>query len=92
MSDPRTVAEFAAGGWRVVLLCRCGGHDDVPPDVLSATFGDDFDLRGGGVAEISSQLHCGRCGAHRPVVDFVAPNASAMEAEGESPSRALGWR
>jgi hypothetical protein len=76
---PRTVAEFAAVGLSVSLSCgSCQRVQAVPPDVLDATFGPDFDLVAG-QGQITSQLYCPHCGASRPRV--VLEDVAAAVAE-----------
>jgi hypothetical protein len=67
-TDARTVAELAAMGRHIVVRCiDCDWSRNVLPDVLSATFGEDFDVISN-IAELRSQLRCDRCGRrHRSV-------------------------
>ena len=67
-TDARTVAELAAIGRHVIVRCDdCDWSRNVLPDVLSVTFGDDFDVIAN-IAELRSQLRCDRCGRrHRSV-------------------------
>ena len=70
---PRTVREFAEQGRRVLVHCaRCDASRQVPPDVLEATFGPDFDLYAG-YAALGEELRCAQCGEKRRSIDFVNP-------------------
>lgn len=66
---PRTVSEFAANMREVEVVCHdCRRRRAVPPDVLEAAFGPDFDLYDG-YAGLVSELRCDQCGKkHRTIV------------------------
>jgi hypothetical protein len=66
---PRTVSEFAANRRTVLVLCSpCQRRRVVPPDVLEACFGPDFDLYDG-YAALEAELRCEACGKkHRTIL------------------------
>jgi hypothetical protein len=68
---PRTVSEFAEHGRAVIVRCEsCPRTRRVPPDVLDALFGPDFDLYDG-FAGLKSELRCDQCGEKHRSIDFV---------------------
>lgn len=70
---PRTVAEFAEHGRRVVSHCEnCRAASAIPKHVLTATFGADFDLYDG-LSEVRARMTCVSCGAARPRISFYNP-------------------
>ena len=66
---PRTVSEFAGNLRSVWLHCsECQRKRLVPPDVLDAMFGPDFDLYAG-FAALETELRCESCGKkHRTIL------------------------
>ena len=59
---PRTVREFVQHMREVHVHCgECQHRRKVPPDVLEAAFGPDFDLYDG-YAALVAELRCDRCG------------------------------
>ena len=66
---PRTVAEFAANGRQVWVGCEdCNRRKLVPPDVLDAMYGPEFDLYAG-FAALEAELRCEICGEkHRNII------------------------
>lgn len=68
-TDALTVAALAAAGRHLIVRCDdCDWSRTVLPDVLSVTFGDDFNVVAN-IAELRSRLRCDRCGRrHRSVV------------------------
>jgi hypothetical protein len=74
---PRTVREFAENGRVVVVRCaHCGRVSRVPPDVLDAVFGPDFDLYDG-YAGLVAELRCDQCAGPGRVIDFIDTNPLA---------------
>ncbi len=68
---PRTVAEFAQHGMRVVVACDdCDSRRVVSPDVLSLTFGDEFDCYSS-LVELRLQLRCEHCGKRNRRIELV---------------------
>lgn len=78
------MAEFAEHGMRVVICCDdCDSRRVVSPDILSLTFGDDFDCYSSW-AELKLQLRCENCGERRRRIELVdelelAPTRRAAE-------------
>jgi hypothetical protein len=67
---PRTVAEFAQHCMRVVVCCDdCDSRRVVSPDILSLTFGDDFDCYSS-LVELRLQLRCEHCGQRRRRIEL----------------------
>jgi hypothetical protein len=66
---PRTIREFEANRRMVFVQCsECQRRRFVPPDVLEAMFGPDFDLYAG-FAALGSELRCDQCGKkHRTIL------------------------
>jgi len=66
---PRSVSEFAANQRHVIVYCgECARKREVPPDVLDAMWGPDFDLYDG-YAGLVSELRCEACGKkHRTIL------------------------
>jgi hypothetical protein len=74
---PRTVREFAETGRVVIVHCsHCNHARRVPPDVLEAVFGPDFD-RYAGYAGLVTELHCDQCAGPGRVIDFIDTNPQA---------------
>jgi hypothetical protein len=83
---PRTVSEFAANQRSVHVLCSpCQRKGLVPPDVLEACFGPDFDLYDG-FAALEAELRCEECGKkHRTILfrgNTVYPAFTEVSFEG----------
>src|SRR4051812_16954389 len=92
---PRTVAEFADHGMRVVVICDdCTCQRTVPPDVLSLTFGDDFDCYSS-LIELQLQLRCECCGQRRrrirlvDVMDLGREAAALRQPSGSAPRKSV---
>ncbi|MEQ1771197.1 MAG: hypothetical protein ABL879_15300 [Devosia sp.] len=99
---PRTVSEFAAGRREVQVHCaECMRRRVVPPDVLDAAFGPDFDLYDG-YAGLVAELRCDQCGKkHRTIVfrypartgfgEVNSEDALNSELERRAYIRVRGW-
>lgn len=67
---PRTVSEFATSLREVQVQCSdCRRRRTVPPDVLDAAFGPDFDLYDG-YAGLEAELRCDQCGKKHRLILF----------------------
>lgn len=92
---PRTVSEFAANMREVLVHCSdCSRRRLVPPDVLEAAFGPDFDLYDG-FAGLEAELRCDQCGKkHRLILfrDTTPRNVFAEVGFEEALNRALERR
>lgn len=92
---PRTVREFADNQRSVWVHCSpCQRKRQVPPDVLEACFGPDFDLYDG-FAALEAELRCDACGKkHRTIIfrdETVRPSYGEVGFE-ESVTRQLERR
>jgi len=91
---PRSVEEFAGNMREVVVVCSdCKRKRTVPPDVLSAMFGDSFDLYDG-YAELEAQLRCDACGKKHRLIVFrdLTPRPSGPVGFEEALNRELERR
>lgn len=67
---PRTAGEFAEHGRLVMLTCQaCGHREAVDPQLITFTFGENFDLYDG-YSELRARLNCPRCCEPRPSIQF----------------------
>ncbi|MEQ1933987.1 MAG: hypothetical protein ABL962_08925 [Fimbriimonadaceae bacterium] len=67
---PRTISEFAVSQRVVLVWCSaCQRRRLVPPDVLEAMFGGDFDLYQG-FAALGAELRCEQCGKKHRLIIF----------------------
>ena len=87
---PRTISEFAQHGMRVVVVCDdCRARRVVSPDVLSLTFGDDFDCYSS-IIELKLQLRCEHCGQRGRRIELLDVHdiERAAVAKAAAPTRA----
>lgn len=78
---PRTVSEFAAHGRFVVVRCRhCNRSRNVPPDVLDAAFGPDFDIYDG-YAGLQQELRCDQCGERGTIDVYDSTRRETMHGD-----------